>query len=139
MNFIGLHQQENRKRKPPFFPSLGELSADHCPKLLKLPACFRSLKELQINCSYGIKHTIYGEVGEIPHPHKLSVLDCPKLRKLPTLLPSLVQLHLQGCLQLLALPRLPLLCKLRLEMCDEILLINNFGLHSLTSLYICKN
>ncbi|XP_021281490.1 putative disease resistance RPP13-like protein 1 [Herrania umbratica] len=120
----------------PFFPSLLELSIECCPTLLKLPTCLFSLKELRIiGC---MELNMLSTEEEMPHLYKLSIQDCPELRKLPTLLPSLVQLHLRGCLQLFALPRSSLLSNLRLEECDEVLLRNVFGLHSLTSLYICK-
>ncbi|XVF33683.1 hypothetical protein REPUB_Repub17cG0189300 [Reevesia pubescens] len=120
-----------------YFPCLRELSIDRCPKLLKLPTYLLSLKELRIIGCMEL-NMLFTEEGETPHLRKLSIHECPKLRKLPTVLPSLVQLHLHGCLRLLALPRSPLLCKLRLEECDEMLLRNVFGLQSLTSLYICK-
>ncbi|XP_022759463.1 putative disease resistance protein At3g14460 [Durio zibethinus] len=120
------------------FPRLLELSIDHCPKLLKLPTCLLSLKELRIIGCKELNMLFTEEGGEVPHLRKLSIHECPKLSKLTPLLPSLVQLHLRGCLRLLALPSSPVLCKLRLEECDEMLLRNAIGLRSLTSLYICK-
>ncbi|KAF2307237.1 hypothetical protein GH714_025677 [Hevea brasiliensis] len=69
---------------------------------------------------------------------EISIQKCPKLRILPTKLPSLVQLNIDGCLQLHALPTCSLIRKLRLQECNEMLLRKAVGLHSLTSLYLCK-
>ena len=75
-----------------------------------------------------------------PCLQELRVENCPKLiTKLPNYLPSLIKLYICGCPQLgFPLPRLPSICELHTEECNEVVLKSGTDLSSLTQVTICR-
>ncbi|KAJ9131442.1 hypothetical protein P3X46_035100 [Hevea brasiliensis] len=126
------------EKETSLFPCLHELSIKHCPKLRNLPKHLPSLVQLKITGCMELVELFPEKGEEMQCLTEISIQKCPKLRKLPTKLPSLVQLNIDGCLQLHALPTCSLIRNLRLQECNEMLLRKAVGLHSLTSLYLCK-
>ena len=74
--------------------------------------------------------------GDFPCLLELSIRACPNLRELSDLFPSLEILDIDGCLELAALPRLPLIRELVLVKCYEAMLQSVAKFTSLTYLHL---
>ncbi|XP_010275815.1 PREDICTED: putative disease resistance protein At3g14460 isoform X1 [Nelumbo nucifera] len=151
----GVDDQEQQDTKClQFFPSIGSLTIQNCPKLRRLPSYrFASLLSLNIadcneltspprhgNFSYGESlSTSATAIGyqEFPFLRYLTITNCPKLRELPEHLPFLVSLHLEQCQELVAVPWVPSLCHLDLlEINNSILFARLPKLSALSYLWI---
>lgn len=126
------------------FQHLQKIQIKDCPKLKKFSHCFPSLKKMSIvQCqrleALSTVPTLDDNAkqgGEFPCLLELSVRACPYLKILPELFPSLGVLDIDGCLELAALPRLPLIQALELMKCDQGMLESVDKFTSLTYLHL---
>ncbi|RVW25631.1 putative disease resistance protein [Vitis vinifera] len=107
-----------------------EFYKDGCSSLVPFP----SLETLKFENMLEWEHR--NKADYFPCLLELSIRACPNLRELPNLFPSLAILDIDGCLELAALPRLPLIRELELMKCGEGVLQSVAKFTSLTYLHL---
>ena len=133
----GLEDQED-------FHHLQKIEIKDCPKLKKFSHHFPSLEKMSILRCQQLETLLTvptlddstEQGGYFPCLLELSIRACPNLRELPNLFPSLAILDIDGCLELAALPRLPLIRELELMKCGEGVLQSVAKFTSLTYLHL---
>lgn len=124
---------------------LRELTIWNCNKLLQLPSMLPSLVNLDIrNCKQltAIPGPFLLQTAEVegkgyPSLSELIIKNCPKLQGLTGNFPSLLKLEIRMCNLLAALPRLPSLCNLEIDECDDMLQVPFPYLKSVS--YLCMS
>ncbi|WCJ35361.1 Disease resistance protein (CC-NBS-LRR class) family [Euphorbia peplus] len=114
---------------PQIFPSLSELTIDHCDDLTKLPSSIcnmKSLNTLSITNCHNLQE-LPGNLGSIKSLHILRLYACPAIKLLPESLCDLVRLKyldISQCVNLKCLPeeigRLIRLEKIDMRECSRI-------------------
>lgn len=117
---------------PQIFPSLSELTIDHCDDLIKLPLSIcrmHSLKSLSITNCHNLQE-VPANLGNLKFLQILRLYACPTLKMLPSTICELVSLEyldISQCINLKCLPekmgRLSRLEKIDMRECSEIMKI----------------
>ncbi|KAJ9186687.1 hypothetical protein P3X46_002232 [Hevea brasiliensis] len=115
--------------QPQIFPSLSELTIDHCDDLIKLPLSIcrmHSLNSLSITNCHNLQE-IPANLGNLKVLKILRLYACPTLKMLPSStceLVSLRYLDISQCINLKCLPekigKLSMLVKIDMRECSEI-------------------
>ncbi|KAF5729346.1 hypothetical protein HS088_TW21G01511 [Tripterygium wilfordii] len=123
------------------FRNLKKIKILNCPKLRKISPLFPSLQKMNIWSCNELRALpkipsidSLQEGREFPCLLELSIRTCPKLWELPSSFPSLQVLEMDGCPELMLLPKLPSIHELELRKCDQGLLQSIVGLSSLAYL-----
>ena len=130
--------------QPGDFHHLQIIEIKDCPKLKKFSHPFPSLKKISLLQCQQLEALSTApslddstkQGGDFPCLLELSIRACPNLRELSDLFPSLEILDIDGCLELAALPRLPLIRELVLGKCNEGMLQSVAKFTSLTYLHL---
>ncbi|KAM3733663.1 hypothetical protein ACB098_11G153700 [Castanea mollissima] len=127
------------------FNNLQNIEIRNCPKLTKVHHHFPGLKRMSIKGCEELETlprvlTVDDSLEqgrEFPCLLELSILACPNLRELPHLFPSSAMLELDGCQELVELPRLPSIHELEVNKFNDGVLRSIAKLTSLTYLRMC--
>ncbi|KAL7120479.1 hypothetical protein ACP275_02G125600 [Erythranthe tilingii] len=119
-------------------PELRELDIQHCSNLNDMPRSFPSLTKLRIWGCRNLRLLSNTDPAgkEFPRLLELDIQNCTSLRELPWEFPLLEKLRITKCTKLSTISTCPKLADFVLEECDELALLNEVELGSLTSMVI---